>query len=82
MAQASTRLLDVQDMLCAQALAVVAQAVTDIAAGASVLIRYNSEDVKRDLRVWAAEQGHAGRDTPEGLLEIARRNTSGTWCRR
>jgi TusA-related sulfurtransferase len=50
--------VDVRDMLCAQALAVVAQAVGKLAHGQSLLARYSASDVKHDLLVWARDQGH------------------------
>ncbi len=59
-------------MMCAQALALVAQAVERLAAGAAVAVYYNAEDVKRDLEVWAKEQGHGVREEGTNLLRIQR----------
>ncbi len=53
MGQSAT--VDVRDMLCAQALAVIAQAVERLEAGAGLVISYNAEDVRHDLLVWARE---------------------------
>ncbi len=54
--------VDVRDMLCAQALAVVAGALKPLTAGASVEVEYNAADVREDLLHWAADQGHAAVD--------------------
>ncbi len=57
--------IDVRDMLCAQALALVAQAVGRLGCGQAVEVRCNAEDVRRDLSAWAADQGH-------GLIQVDR----------
>ena len=62
--------VDVRDMLCAQALAVVAQAVTRSAAS-SLRVLFNAEDVRRDLTVWARERGWAARQEKPGALLLA-----------
>ncbi|PIQ83346.1 MAG: hypothetical protein COV75_07965 [Candidatus Omnitrophica bacterium CG11_big_fil_rev_8_21_14_0_20_63_9] len=49
--------VDVQDMLCAQALAVVAKARAALPIGGRLEIRYNADDVRRDLAAWAADRG-------------------------
>lgn len=67
MSEFSTAPVDVRDMLCAQALAVVARAVAQLAPGASLTILVGAEDVRRDLRVWANERGHAVDAQPHGL---------------
>ena len=69
---ASVAMLDVRDMMCAQALALVAEAVRRAAAGASIEVRYNAEDVRRDLEVWAKERGHGVREQGTNLLRIQR----------
>lgn len=51
--------VDVRDMLCAQALALVAQAMDRVPEGHALTIFYNTEDVRRDLLAWAREKGHA-----------------------
>ncbi|MBI4343707.1 MAG: hypothetical protein HY601_02710, partial [Candidatus Omnitrophica bacterium] len=51
-----TATVDVRDMLCAQALAVVSAAAARLADGASLDVRYNQDDVKQDLLVWARTQ--------------------------
>ena len=64
--------VDVRDMLCAQALALVAQAMERLAVGDALSIAHNAEDVKRDLLVWAAHQGHGTRRTGPSALEMTR----------
>jgi TusA-related sulfurtransferase len=64
--------LDVRDMMCAQALAVVAHAVERAAIGTSVDVCYNATDVKHDLSVWAREQGHGVHEAGNDLLRIQR----------
>lgn len=53
----STEFVDVRDMTCAQALAVVARAASRLASGQPLNILYNAQDVKRDLIVWATDRG-------------------------
>ena len=65
-------MVDVRDMLCAQALAVVARAVERLRAGERVGVRYSAEDVKRDLLVWAAARGHRVDDAAQRILHIER----------
>lgn len=60
-------------MLCAQALAVVARAVQGIPVRAALRVQYNADDVRRDLTVWAADQGHAILDEAPSTLRIERR---------
>ena len=50
--------VDVRDMLCAQALAQVSQALGRLDVGTWLTVASNAEDVRRDLVVWAREQGH------------------------
>jgi len=71
-ATGSTEVVDVRDMLCAQALALVAEAVGRMAMGASLEVRYNAEDVKRALEVWAGERGYGASDVGPSLLRIQR----------
>ena len=61
-------------MLCAQALAVVSGAM---AKQASVKVLFNSEDVKRDLLVWAREAGHTVGAGQAGELLIIRHGERG-----
>lgn len=50
--------VDVTGLLCAQALLVVMKAITELAPGGVLEIRFNSDDVHRDLSTWARELGH------------------------
>ena len=64
--------VDVRDMLCAQALAVVAQAVVRGTASEAFVVRYNTDDVQRDLLAWAQERGYPARVEGIGALRILR----------
>ena len=68
----STVTVDVRDMLCAQALAVVARAVDRLAAGESVTVVFSAEDVQRDLALWARERGHRLDAALPGTLRLTR----------
>jgi len=50
--------VDVRDMLCAQALAQIARAVVAIQVGQRVRVRFNAEDVERDIVSWVTARGH------------------------
>ena len=50
--------VDVRDMLCAQALAQIARAVSALDVGRRVQVRFNAEDVQRDIVSWVAARGH------------------------
>ena len=63
---------DVRDMLCAQALAVVARAAARLAAGETLRVRYNAADVRRDLVLWAQERGYALAEPEPELLQFQR----------
>ena len=73
MAEPHAAAVDVQDMLCAQALAVVAQAMGRLGPGGLLSIRYNAEDVRRDLVAWARDRGHAVEEPTEGFLRMTAR---------
>lgn len=64
--------VDVSGMLCAQALAVVAQALGRAAGGATVRVRYETEEVRRDLLAWASDRGHGIREEPPSTLWLER----------
>ena len=57
MGMPTTRLIDVRDMVCAQALARLARAARGIPAGDAVEVLCNADDVNRDARVWALTHG-------------------------
>lgn len=50
--------VDVRDMVCAQALAVVAKALARLPSGATATLLYDTDDVRRDLLAWAAGRGY------------------------
>ena len=51
-------MVDVRDMLCAQALAQAAQAIQGLTRGAILELICNAEDVRRDLVAWAQQVRH------------------------
>jgi len=59
-------------MLCAQALAVVAQAIDRVQIGDAIDVFSNADDVKRDLLLWARERGHPLREGGPGRMSIER----------
>jgi len=65
--------VDVRDMLCAQALAVVAQALDRLPAGANLNIRYNAGDVRQDLLAWAQALGHDMSEPEPQRLQVRKR---------
>ena len=67
-------LVDVSDMLCAQALARVAQALAQVESGEALAVRYNAQDVRRDLLVWSEHQGHRVSEPEASTLRIERRS--------
>ena len=69
--------IDVRDMLCAQALAIVARAVKCIRIGGTLQILYNTEDVKRDLLTWAADQHHRITEAGQATLQLTRAREAG-----
>ena len=72
MGATSARAVDVRDMLCAQALAVVASALEGLVPGTGVDVLYNAEDVKHDLIVWGQDRGHLVEVTGPARLAIQR----------
>ena len=50
--------VDVRDMLCAQALAVVSNAMARVRAGQAIEVLTNAEDVRHDLLAWANQRGY------------------------
>jgi TusA-related sulfurtransferase len=66
-------LVDVREMLCAQALAVVAKAAERLAPGAALDVRYSAEDVHRDLLAWAKDRNLGARPAGPLTLRLQRR---------
>jgi len=64
--------IDIRDMTCAQALAVVAKAVARLTEAGSLEVRYNADDVKHDVLAWARTGGHRVQDASPGLLTLQR----------
>lgn len=73
-ANGPTVFVDVRDMLCAQALAVVAKARAVLPVGGRLEIRYNAEDVRHDMAAWAAERGDHLQESGEGRVLFTRRD--------
>ncbi len=57
MQDAEMMTVDVRDMTCAQALAVVALGSARLNREQFLDVLYNAQDVKHDLMVWARDQG-------------------------
>lgn len=64
--------VNVEGMLCAQALAVVDQALKPLPPGARVDVRGGSPDVVADLTVWAKDRGHQLVPLPGGGVAFIR----------
>jgi TusA-related sulfurtransferase len=64
--------VDVEGMLCAQALAVVHEALRPLAAGTPLTVRGAAADVLADLLVWAKDRGYRATPRADGavLLEV------------
>lgn len=63
--------VDVRDMLCAQALAVVAQAMQRLRDDLALDVRYNADDVRHDLIVWARARGHHVQELGTDTLRLS-----------
>ena len=74
MSQPPTSTVDVRDMLCAQALAVVGHAIERLRLGERVEVIYNTEDVRQDLLVWAKDRGHIAQEVGPAALRLERAN--------
>ena len=64
--------VDVRDMLCAQALAVVSRAMAQLDTAGVLDVRFSAEDVKHDLLVWATDRHYDARETGANLLQFRR----------
>ena len=67
--------VDVRDMLCAQALSQIAKAVGALDVGQRVWVRFNAEDVKRDILSWVTARGHKVEDEGAEALWIKRQRS-------
>ena len=72
MSAPQTSTVDVRDMLCAQALAVVARALERLAPGGMLRVTYNADDVRRDLLLWVRERGATLVDAGATAMRIRR----------
>ena len=72
MSASPTATVDVRDMLCAQALAVVAQAVERLPINGAATLLYNTADVQRDLILWARDRGFLVDEPTAGALHLQR----------
>lgn len=73
MAAPRATIVDVRDMLCAQALARVAKALEHLAPGEALDVRYNADDVRHDLLIWAQGFSHPVSVTGPATLRIEKR---------
>ena len=64
--------VDVREMLCAQALAVVAQAVDRLPSGGLLTVQYDAQDVRDDLGIWAHSHGHGFDVVDAATLQVRR----------
>lgn len=64
--------VNVEGMLCAQALALVDQALKSLPPGACIEVRGSSPDVVADLIVWAQERRHQLTALPSGAVTLMR----------
>ena len=62
--------VDVRDMLCAQALAVVSQVLGDLQEGQTLEVLFSADDVQHDLCVWASEAGHTVEESKGAALRV------------
>ena len=64
--------VDVRDMMCAQALALIAQALARLANGQSLEVVYNAHDVRRDVLAWARDAGHCIQEQTPSTITLQR----------
>ena len=74
MTVSSTAEIDVREMTCAQALAVVAKAAEKLAQGEALDVRFSTEDVRSDLITWALNKGLGAQDAAKELLRLSKPN--------
>lgn len=65
--------VDVRDMLCSQALAVLAKAMATLPASSNVDVIYSADDVRHDLQVWAESRGYHLSEPNLSVLRIETR---------
>jgi TusA-related sulfurtransferase len=64
--------VDVRDMTCAQALAVIAQSMARLTAGQGLDVLHSAEDVKQDVWRWAADRGHRASEPSAWTVHLQR----------
>ena len=64
--------VDVRDMLCAQALAVVSRAIDEAEGDEQIDVRCNADDVRRDLVLWARDRQHRIQDIGDSIVRLQR----------
>ena len=72
MTVSSTTEINVCEMTCAQALAVVAKAADKLAPGEALDVRFSTEDVRSDLITWALNKGLGVQDAAKELLRLSK----------
>jgi hypothetical protein len=60
-------------MLCAQALALVAQAFERLGMRQTLEVLTSADDVRQDLVAWGRDRAHSVEDMGRGMLRITRR---------
>ena len=63
-------LVNVRDMTCAQALALVAKAAVTLRSGEALDVQFSTEDVRSDLITWALAKGFGVQDAAKELLRV------------
>ena len=73
MSEPLATMVDVRDMLCAQALALIARAAKSLGPEEPLEVTFNAEDVRRDLLVWAAQRGYDVEPLNAATVRLRRR---------
>ena len=64
--------VNVREMSCAQALALVAKASETLGPSESLEVQFFTEDVRSDLIVWALHKGFGVQDAAKELLRLTK----------
>ena len=72
MIPSSITTVDVREMTCAQALAVVAKALEKLAPGEALEVQFSTEDVRSDLIVWALGRSVGVQDAAKEALRLTK----------
>ena len=68
----SMTVVNVHDMSCAQALALVAKAADALRPSESLEVQFSTEDVRSDLIIWALSKGFVVQDAAKELLRLTK----------